>query len=43
MVVIPLIAVAALLAQHPETMSLLNEPLYPPAVSKQERVKAETE
>jgi predicted Zn-dependent protease len=43
MVVIPIIAVAALLAQHPETMSLLNEPLYPPALSKQERVKAETE
>ncbi len=43
MVVIPIIAVAALLAQHPETMSLLNEPLYPPSLSKQERVKAESE
>jgi tetratricopeptide (TPR) repeat protein len=41
MVVIPIVVVAALLAQQPETMSLLNEPLYAPSVPKAERAKAE--
>lgn len=41
MVVIPIVVLAALLGQQPETMSLLNEPLYAPSVPKAERAKAE--
>lgn len=41
MVVIPIVILAALLAQHPETMSLLGEPLYPPSLSKADRKAAE--
>src|SRR4029079_18034624 len=41
MVVIPIVVVAALLAQQPETVSLLNEPLYAPSLPKAERAKAE--
>ena len=41
MVVIPIVVLAALLGQQPETMSLLNEPLYAPSLPKAERAKAE--
>ena len=41
MVVIPIVVLAALLSQQPETLSLLNEPLYAPSVPKGERAKAE--
>jgi tetratricopeptide (TPR) repeat protein len=41
MVVIPIVVLAALLGQQPETMSLLNEPLYAPSVPKAERAQAE--
>jgi tetratricopeptide (TPR) repeat protein len=34
---------AALLMQHPETMSLLDEPLYPPSLPKETRARLETE
>ena len=39
-----LIAVlAVLLAQQPETLSLLGDPLYPPKLAKDDRLKAEAE
>jgi tetratricopeptide (TPR) repeat protein len=41
MVVILIVALAALLTQHPETLSLLGDPLYPPRLPKAERAKAE--
>jgi tetratricopeptide (TPR) repeat protein len=41
MVVIPIVVLAALLSQQPETMSLLDQPLYAPSVPKGERAKAE--
>jgi tetratricopeptide (TPR) repeat protein len=43
--VLPLlpIALAGLLAQQPETMSLLKEPLYPPPVPRDERTRLEDE
>lgn len=41
MVVIPIVVLAALLSQQPETMSLLDEPLYAPSLPKAERAKAE--
>jgi tetratricopeptide (TPR) repeat protein len=34
---------AAWLMQHPETMSLLDEPLYPPQLPKETRARLETE
>ena len=37
------LALAALLLQQPETMSLLKEPLYPPPVSNAERTRLESE
>jgi tetratricopeptide (TPR) repeat protein len=37
------IALASLLSQQPETMSLLKEPLYPPPVPKAERARLEDE
>ena len=41
MVVIPIVVLAALLSQQPETMSLLNEPLYAPSLSKAARAQAQ--
>jgi tetratricopeptide (TPR) repeat protein len=41
MVVIPIVVLAALLSQQPETMSLLDEPLYAPSLAKAERARAE--
>jgi len=41
MVVIPLVVLAVLLSQQPETMSLLDQPLYAPSLSKAERAQAE--
>ena len=38
MLALPL-ALAALLLQQPETMSLLKEPLYPPPVPRGERAR----
>jgi tetratricopeptide (TPR) repeat protein len=40
MLLLPL-ALAALLTQQPETMSLLKEPLYPPPVQRAERARLE--
>ena len=37
------IALAAVLAQQPETMSLLKEPLYPPPLPRAERARLEDE
>jgi tetratricopeptide (TPR) repeat protein len=37
MVVWPVLAFAVLTLQHPETMSLLEKPLYPPKLSSEER------
>jgi tetratricopeptide (TPR) repeat protein len=37
------VAVAALVSQQPETMSLLDEPLYAPAVPRAERARLEQE
>jgi tetratricopeptide (TPR) repeat protein len=41
MVVIPIVVLAALLSQQPETLSLLGQPLYPPSLPKAERAGAE--
>lgn len=42
--VVPLLALAlAIVAQQPETMSLLKEPLYPPPVPRAERARLEDE
>ena len=41
MVVIPIVVLAALLSQQPETLSLLDQPLYAPSLSKAERAQAE--
>jgi len=41
MVVILIVVLAALLSQQPETMSLLDEPLYAPSLAKAERARAE--
>ena len=41
MVVIPIVVLAALLSQQPETLSLLNDQLYAPSVPNGERAKAE--
>jgi tetratricopeptide (TPR) repeat protein len=41
MAVIPIVVLAALLSQQPETLSLLGEPLYAPSLPKAERATAE--
>jgi len=43
MCVVLMAVLAALLAQQPETLSLLGEPLYPPKLPRAERTKAEAE